>query len=131
MPRVQATLAKVGLYSLPYTANPFQAYLVDLSAFRDPMGQPDLRLLDGRDARVREWIKDDPRYIPLLHEVRCLVADVIGSQKKAWMSIAFRDHHGKWISPAVAELIGDELDKLGYDVSVTHVALPTDHPPKV
>lgn len=127
---VEATRASVGLFSLSTKNTVYHSYVIDLSTFRDPLGQANFKPLDGRAKEVQEWIKLDPRFPAIRDACRQIVADVIGGQKRTWLSIAFKDFHGTHISPAVAELIAHDLLSRGYSVGVTHVAFPPVLPQK-
>lgn len=122
MPVVEIHAAEVGVYSLcGDTKSPIPNIEFDLNAFRDPLGNLNLRksCVDGRDPAVQDWIKVDPRYEALLNQCIILVKDHIHGSGK-WISIGFRDYHGTWISRAVATLIGRELGELGFKVGILH-----------
>lgn len=99
-------------------------YLFDVSEFRDPMGQQDLVLAcrDGRDEQVKSWIKLDDRLSALEAEALILAGDQLTTQGRASLSLGYRCFHGRWIAPAVAELMKDLLG-VDYDVEVTHHGL--------
>ena len=123
MPLVDIHSAELAIYSLSGdTRNPRPNIEFDLNAFRDPLGNRHLRkeCSDGRDERVQEWIKVDPRFEPLLNQCIILVKDHFAGGSTAWFSLGFRDHHGTWKSRAVASLIAGELSRLGYKVGVMH-----------
>ncbi len=123
MSRVSLKDAEIGIYALSGdTLNPQANIEFDLTNFRDPLGNIILRkqCADGIDPAVQEWIKVDPRYAPLLNQVIILVKDYFHDTQHKWFSIAFRDHHGKWISRSIATLIANELSELGYRVGVLY-----------
>lgn len=122
MPMTDIHSAELGIYSMSGdTRNPIANIEFDLNQFRDPLGNLSLRksCADGKDPDVQDWIKEDPRYLPLLNQCIILVKDHYYNGG-AWMSIGFRDHHGKWISRAVATMIANELASLGYKVGLLH-----------
>ena len=122
MPLVEISLAEVGVYSLAGdTKSPAPNIEFDLNQFRDPLGNIALRrsCTDGKDPAVQEWIKVDPRFKPILDQVIILVKDHFHGGGK-WFSVGFRDHHGTWISRAVACLVVKELSELGYKAGVLH-----------
>ena len=126
MELVDIARADVGIYSLcGDTRSPTPNFEFDLNQFRDPLGQLELRktCLDGCDIRVQEWIRVDPRFDPILNQCVILVKDYQNGRtepSKGWISIGFRDHHGTWISRAVACLVGRELASLGLKVGLMH-----------
>ena len=86
-------------------------YIIDVSNWRDPMGQPSLKNLDGRDIKVKNWIDHDPKTKALIETVGMILLDACPPDtSKSWTSIGLRDFHGKWIAPALGELIMEFLD---------------------
>lgn len=124
MPLTDIYGAEIGIYSFSTdTRSPSANIEFDLGSFRDPLGNLHLRktCVDGTDPAVQDWIKVDPRYGPLLNQCIILVKDHFNGESKArWFSLGFRDHHGTWISRAVATLVANELAALGYKVGVMH-----------
>lgn len=123
MPRVMIGKASIAVYAFPACAQgPMTHYEFDLSDFRDPLGNKNLmsQCKHGSDDKVKVWIKTDPRYPTILNQCIILAKD---SEKRGikWLTLGFKDYHGIWKSGAVAELIGDELGELGFDVAVIHV----------
>lgn len=118
MPITTPGLACIGLYSVP-TSKPIPDIIFnwkfDVSKFRDPIGQKDLRNLDGRDTKVQAFLLEDPRMKPLLHAVK-----LIAAQKDKWTSIAFFDHHARYISVGIVELVARELDSTGLNIYISH-----------
>src|SRR3990167_2210955 len=104
MPRVTLSAAQVGLFSFDANYTKLTPhYEFDLSQFRDPIHK--FRSKRGRDPEVKEWIKSDARFLTVLSMVKILVSDAIDKQQQNWISISFRDYHGRWKSEAVAELV--------------------------
>lgn len=128
---------QIGIYSYASTAQKSLAgqFEFDVSQFRDPQGQKQFfgRDICGIDAEVRDWVGQDRRVPVLIKECRLLAEDLIRpkqtgvtngvTQEKApcqWLSISFKDFHGKWIAPAVAELVANALSDDGFTITVYH-----------
>lgn len=106
-----------------------------VSSFRDPMGQKQFEGLNGTHPEVRTWISSDSRIGILINECLLLSNDLLKPKKvgegpdkaaSVWLSFAFKDKNGKWIAPAVAELIADALAEAGYVVVTHHAGLPME-----
>jgi hypothetical protein len=111
--------AEVGIYSFNHsTTAPIAQYEISLHQFRDPMRS--FKQVDGTDPKVQEWISSDRRLPSVLHVVEMLAEDQVRAGKSKWLTIAFRDHHGKWISRAVAEIAANVLSDKGFNVVVHH-----------
>lgn len=118
MPIVTTGEAEIGLYAIRTSkAIPQVIYhwKIDCTNLRDPQGQKQLRSFDGRDSQVQAFLLGDPRLKPILHACKMIAGD-----KQKWTSIAFFDHHGKWISAGMVELVAKELDAAGYKVAIYH-----------
>lgn len=121
----------IGIYSFgPATNGQVNGqFEFDVTYFRDPQGQKQFQGKDGLDKDVIAWIRADRRIPILIKECSLLADDLLspkGEDKKkisTWVSFCFRDPHGKWISPAVAEIIADTLSDAGFNVIVSHQAL--------
>lgn len=120
--RVELKNAKVGIYSAKIGAIPNSTYIIDVSNFRDPMGQKEFRKLDGRDEKVKEWINSDRRVPALIDAVAQVAIDAAKNAGVNYLSICLYDHHGKWIAPALAEIVADKLAE-HVDVAVRHTTL--------
>ena len=122
----RTTLAKavVGIvtYSSQTKSPMVVTYTFDLTDFRDPMGSKELmnKCKDGQDVRVREWIKVDPRMSVIMSEIVHLVKDRVDHGGGKWITFGFRDHHGRWKSRAVGEIVAETLSELGYEVGIVH-----------
>lgn len=96
---------------------------INLDQFRDPMGNKYLlaNCRNGKDQLVRDWLKGDPRYKSILTACKILVADHFKplAPGSGWLTITFRDYHGKWKSMGMAELVADELSPM-INVTVHH-----------
>lgn len=120
---------QIGIYSYASTAQKSLAgqFEFDVSQFRDPAGQKQFlgRDICGVDAEVRDWVGQDRRVPVLVKECRLLAEDLIRPKQNEkapcqWLSISFKDRHGKWIAPAVAELVANALSDDGFTITVYH-----------
>jgi RNase adaptor protein for sRNA GlmZ degradation len=121
---------EIGIYSFGENCDkkPQAQFEFDVSKFRDPVGQKQFNKAVGTQADVRDWVGQDKRVPALVQQCRILAEDLIRPHKKdgkdeqisAWLSLSFKDHHGKWISPAIAELVANQLDLDGFKVVVCH-----------
>lgn len=120
------SVARVNLYSFGKVTQhpPSPRLLYELFNFRDPIGQPQFAVFkDGRSISVQEWLRQDKKVTAVIDEVVALSKHAIETLNETFISVGFLDHHGKWISVALAELCADALDKAGLAVSVTHRGL--------
>jgi hypothetical protein len=107
---------------------PAAQFEFDVSTFRDPVGQKQFNRAVGTCPDVRDWVAQDRRVPGVVNVCRLLAEDLCRPHPKGtgtevisgWLSISFKDHHGKWIAPAVAELVANQLDKDGFNVIVLH-----------
>jgi hypothetical protein len=116
----------VGIYSFARTATQTSLvhYTIDVSNFRDPMGNKALTTVcrNGTDQRVKDWITADSRYTAIMESVESLVADA-DTRHIPWLSIGFSDHHGKWASVALADMATAILKEGGFNVNCVHHGL--------
>lgn len=111
--------AQITLYWKDNPSNmPNSPYVVNLSSFRDPVGNNKLRPLDGSHKEVQDYLREDKRAPAVVANVVLLAEDIIRQQKTMYMSISFWDRKGKWISQGMAEITADELSKRGFNVFV-------------
>lgn len=115
--------ANVGVFSFDSTTTkPLPHYEFDLSVFRDPMNRKEFKeCKNGSDFKILTWIREDVRFKALLNECITLAHDARENQGKRWITLCFRDHHGRWKSRAVATLIAMELSILGHSVCLSHL----------
>jgi hypothetical protein len=122
--RVDAGSSQVSIYTYGKVSpvQPGAAYVIDVMGLRDPMSNRGFRQRyeDGRPGEVQDYVKGDPRLQAIIDEVRLLAYLHVDCEQDKWISIGVRDFHGKWISPAVGELIAEALDNLGYRTYVYH-----------
>ena len=121
----------IGIYSYPKERSGNQIngqFVFDVSTFRDPSGQALFTGLNGLDKSVISWVGQDRRVPIIVKDCKLLANDLIrpkpdGKSICYWLSIAFTDHHGKWISVSVAEIVADALSSDGFNVAIYHVGL--------
>lgn len=97
--------------------------IFDCRFLRNPYWDEPLRALDGRDAAVAEYIRNDPRFAPFIAKLSDLVLFLLPAQLeegKAHLSIGFGCTGGQHRSVAVAELLGNLLAEAGWPVSKRH-----------
>ena len=108
----------------------------DVAALRDPAGQKQFVGSNGTFPLVIDWVGEDRR-VPIIIKDCLLLADDLAKPKikegssvakpiSQWLSFSFRDFHGKWIAPAVAEKVANALSDAGYVVAVHHQSLPRE-----
>jgi len=105
------------------TANkPAVQYLIDVRTLRDPVGQKKFvdADLDGTNKEVKNFVMEDERVVAITEECRNLVYSLVNSANVPYVSVGFLDYHGRWIAPAVCELVADALDEAGFPCSVSH-----------
>ena len=98
-------------------------YEVDVTNFRDPLGQKSMRNLTGIHMTVRQFIRDDDRFKPLIETLWMQTRDQLGSQRSTYISFGIMDFHGSHTAVAVAEELADQLSTAGYSVEVKHLNL--------
>ena len=104
----------------------------DVTRFRDPSGQQQFKGAKGSDPDVRDWVCQDRRLPAILDMCMLLAEDLLKPRKHGdreevisqWLSFAFKDYHGKWIAPAIAEAVANKLSDSNYRVLVIHHDLP-------
>lgn len=120
----------IGIYSFGDNCvkPPAAQFEFNVSLFRDPIGQKQFNRAYGTQPDVRDWVAQDKRMPGVIQMCQLLAEDLIRPHKKgdhtesisSWLSISFKDHHGKWIAPAVAEAVANQLDADGFNVIVLH-----------
>lgn len=103
---------------------PFDADLVfDVRFLPNPHFVPALRALDGRDARVREFIMKDAESQELLGHLKEFLKFLLPRYEregKAYLTVAVGCTGGRHRSVTLAEELKRFLDELGYAPSVVH-----------
>jgi hypothetical protein len=129
MPRIsEVSKAQVGIYSFGRLRGKQPAslrYAINCTNLRDPRGHKTLTIAhnDGRAEEVKSWIKDDPRLPAIIDTVVMSVQLAIEAGEERYVTLGFWDHHGQWCAPAIAELVADELDRLGYNMYIQHLGV--------
>ena len=95
----------------------------DCRFLRNPHWDADLRPLDGRDARVAEYVAADPQADPFFDAVTQLLKVTLPAQKsegKSHIAIGFGCTGGQHRSVALAERLAEALAQDGWQVSKRH-----------
>ena len=95
----------------------------DCRFLRNPHWEATLRDLDGRDAAVAEFVRQDPRFAEFFDRLRGLVEFLLPAsvaEAKAHLAIGFGCTGGQHRSVAVAEMLGKVLAEAGWAVSKRH-----------
>lgn len=95
----------------------------DCRFLNNPYWQPGLRALDGRDARVLDYLRTDPRFEEFVARLREMIEFLLPAhvkEGKAHLSIGFGCTGGQHRSVAIAELMGAALAQAGWPVSKRH-----------
>lgn len=106
--------------------------IFDCRFLRNPYWVPELRALDGRNPRVAAYVEGDPRWAEFFERLSGLVGFLLPAQTdegKAHLSIGFGCTGGQHRSVAVAEKLGDTLERAGWQVSRRHRELERLRPP--
>ena len=122
---------QVGVYSFSTREGrmPNAQMEFDCSKLRDPQGQRQFSGYTGDGEQVRKWVAKDPRVDAIIQSCRMVAADLLTIQtghsaaRTDWVSFSFKDPQGKWISPAVAELVAEALSEDGWKVATEHARL--------
>ena len=121
---------QVGVYSYASSgADPKTQFVFNVGRFRDPQGQVQFAGKNGTDPTVQDWILSDNRVKAVVRDCQILAMDLLkphppsDKPRTEWVSFSFFDHHGKWIAPAVAELVAKDLTSKGFKVAVHHLTL--------
>jgi UPF0042 nucleotide-binding protein len=92
----------------------------DVRSLRNPFGVPALRVMNGKDRPVQDFIKDDLRLKPILSLARMALGRA--SEGKG-VRIAFGCYGGKHRSVAIVEMLATELRAEGWAIEVEHSLL--------
>lgn len=126
--RTTEAQAQVNIYSYGRSSPggaPQAKYTIDVRGLRDPVGNRALKgqCEDGRGQAVQEWVADDERVPIIVGELVGLAVAHIKNGHDTYVSIGISDHHGKWLAPAVAEILASAMETAGFSVSVRHQGL--------
>lgn len=105
--------------------------IFDCRFLRNPYWVPALRALDGRSPEVAAHVAGDPRFAEFFDRMSGLVGFLLPAQieeGKAHLSIGFGCTGGQHRSVAVAEKLGDTLERSGWQVSRRHRELERFRP---
>ncbi len=98
--------------------------MFDCRFLKNPYWEPDLRSKTGRDADVKAYVANDPRYVDFLERVSDLVEHVLpghSEEGRSHVSIAFGCTGGQHRSVALAEAMHTRLAAIGgWHVSLRH-----------
>jgi RNase adapter protein RapZ len=116
---------RVSVVSFSYGRGlPREADLVfDVRFLRNPHYVPELQSLDGRDARVAEYVRADSGFASFVEHLQALLAPLLPAYRhegKAYLTIAFGCTGGRHRSVFLAELIGGWIRTQGHQVTVAH-----------
>lgn len=95
----------------------------DCRFLANPHWDPELRPLDGRDARVAAHVEADPRFADFYARVDGLIASLLDSfvdEGKTSLTVAFGCTGGKHRSVTLAEKLAQALADRGWRVSKRH-----------
>ena len=97
--------------------------LFDCRFLNNPYWQAELRALDGRDPRVQDHVRSDPRYEAFFDRVLDLTRFLLPAYReegKAHLSVAFGCTGGQHRSVTLAETLAKALAEDGQQVSIRH-----------
>jgi UPF0042 nucleotide-binding protein len=89
----------------------------------NPYWDKSLRGLDGRDARVADYIARDDRYAPFFEKVNdivCFLLPAYAAEGKSYLSLGFGCTGGQHRSVAMAAALAAALEDAGWKVAVRH-----------
>jgi len=119
-PSLLVTIVSFGFkHGLPVDAD----LVFDVRFLKNPHYKPELRLLDGRDAAVADYVNSDPK----APEFKAKMLDLIEyclpeyiREGKAYLNIAIGCTGGQHRSVAISEEIAATLREAGYSVALQH-----------
>jgi len=97
--------------------------VLDCRFLRNPHWEPDLRALDGVDARVVDYIAEDPLFAPFFDQIRGMVELLLPAYRdegKSHLAICLGCTGGQHRSVALAEKLAATLANQGWQVSKRH-----------
>lgn len=97
--------------------------VIDTRFLQNPYWRDDLRMLDGRDDRIQEFVRSDPLYAGFLGKLCDLISMLLPAYRdegKAYFTLALGCTGGRHRSVTVAEEIGRTLAEQGWPVSIRH-----------
>jgi len=106
-------------YSPPYNMD----LLFDVRFLPNPHFVPELRPKTGIDAEIIEYLRKQPEYEEFYKRLYDFVAYLIPQYKKemkSYLTIAIGCTGGRHRSVAVAQRLGEDLEKQGHNVEIVH-----------
>jgi len=97
--------------------------MMDLRFLRNPHWEEKLRPLNGQDAAVGRYVKEDPLYEPFLKqftEITILLLPAYKAEGKSYFSLGLGCTGGQHRSVFVTEVIANTLAEKGWQVSIRH-----------
>lgn len=122
--QIPANLA-VSVQSFSYKRGaPHEADMVmDCRFLRNPYWQAELRTLDGRDARIQGFVREDPLFATFfdkLCEMLLMLLPAYKDEGKAYFCVALGCTGGRHRSVTVSELLSEHLRERGWPVALRH-----------
>ena len=103
---------------------PHEADMVlDCRFLRNPYWDPGLRKLDGRDARIQGFVRDDPLFAAFfekLCEMLLMLLPAYKAEGKAYFCVALGCTGGRHRSVTVGEMLCERLREQGWPVALRH-----------
>lgn len=104
--------------------------VLDCRFLRNPHWCDDLRGFTGQDARVAEYVKDDPRYEQFFDQLIGMLTLLLPAYKaegKSYFTISLGCTGGKHRSVCITESVAKSLAQDGWQVSIRHRELERTH----
>jgi UPF0042 nucleotide-binding protein len=129
--QISANLA-VSVQSFSYKRGaPHGADMVlDCRFLRNPYWRAELRTLDGRDARIQGFVREDPLFAAFfekLCEMLLMLLPAYKAEGKAYFCVALGCTGGRHRSVSVSELLSERLRMQGWPVALRHRELEFLH----
>jgi UPF0042 nucleotide-binding protein len=123
--RQVSTSLAVSVQSFSYKRGaPHEADMVmDCRFLRNPYWRAELRKLDGRDAHIQGFIRDDPLFAGFfekLSEMLLMLLPAYKAEGKAYFCVALGCTGGRHRSVTVGELLAERLRAHGWPVAMRH-----------
>jgi len=110
---------------------PHEADMVlDCRFLRNPYWRPELRTLDGRDARIQGFVQEDSlfaAFLDKLSEMLLMLLPAYKAEGKAYFCVAFGCTGGRHRSVTVGELVAARLRAAGWPAALRHRELELSH----
>ena len=109
---------------------PAEADLVfDVRFLRNPHYDPELRILTGMNAKVGQYIEEDPDYAGFITRLKAMLEPVLpryAQEGKSYLTIAIGCTGGQHRSVYTARILNDWIAELGYDTHLSHRDKPDE-----